>query len=98
MHINKGELIKEKNRWFITSHFVQVSGKFLSSQRTKNMFKIDLTLNQNVIITEAYIPEFSVSSFFASLGGALGLWLGVGAVQLCGSGISLAAWVRSNKY
>ena len=57
-----------------------------------------MTLNQNVIVTEAYIPEFSVSTFFASLGGALGLWLGVGAVQLCSSGIGLAAWVRSRKY
>ena len=70
----------------------------LSSQIKKfKLVKIDLTLNQNVIITEAYIPEFSVPSFFASVGGALGLWLGVGLVHLCSSGISLAAWIRSNK-
>ena len=79
---------------------IQVSGKHLSNQRTKRAHKFDLTLNQNVIITEAYIPEFSVSSFFASLGGAFGLWLGVGAVQLCSSvnGLAGAAWIRFHKY
>ena len=43
---------------------------------------IFFTLNQKVEVTESYIPEFSVASFFADLGGSLGLWLGVGAVQL----------------
>ena len=41
-----------------------------------------LTLDQKVAITEYFIPEFSVSSFFADLGGSLGFWLGLGLLQL----------------
>ena len=46
-------------------------------------------IDQNVGVTEFFIPDFSVSTFFASLGGSLGLWLGVGAVQLCANVASL---------
>ena len=49
---------------------------------------------RRVIVTESYIPDFSLSSFFASLGGSLGLWLGVGAVQLITNGVSLFTWIR----
>ena len=55
---------------------------------------IAFTFNQKVSVTESYIPEFSLSTFFASLGGSLGLWLGVGAVQLLSGGVTLASWVR----
>ena len=45
--------------------------------------------NEETTITESYIPEFSLATYFADLGGSLGLWLGVGAVQLLGYGLSL---------
>ena len=48
-----------------------------------------ISIKQQVEVTESYIPEFSVSAFLAELGGSLGLWLGVGAVQLLSIGISL---------
>ena len=51
-------------------------------------------IDQEVTITESYIPEFSVSTFIADLGGSLGLWLGVGAVQLLSSGLGLLTWIR----
>ena len=47
-----------------------------------------------VIVTESYIPEFSLSSFFASFGGSLGLWLGVGAVQIITSCVSIVTWIQ----
>ena len=50
---------------------------------------ITFTLNQKVEITESYIEKFSVASFFADLGGSLGLWLGVGAVQLLMNGFGI---------
>ena len=49
-------------------------------------------VKQEVQVTESYIPEFSVSTFLAGLGGSLGLWLGVGAVQLIGVGVSILDW------
>ena len=55
---------------------------------------ISFTLNQRVAVTEFYIPEFSVATFLAELGGSLGLWLGVGAIQLLMTGFQLA----SNKF
>ena len=33
-------------------------------------------------ITEYYYPEFSIAEFLSSIGGTLGLWLGVGVVQI----------------
>ena len=57
---------------------------------------IVLTMNQEVTITESFIPEFSISSFFVDFGGSLGLWLGVGAVQLLSSGLELAAGARTS--
>ena len=52
-----------------------------------------LSINQEVEVTEHYIPEFSVSTFLAGLGGSLGLWLGVGAVQLLSMGVGLLNWI-----
>ena len=51
------------------------------------------SIKQQVEVTESYIPEFSVSAFLAELGGSLGLWLGVGAVQLLSIGIGLLKWI-----
>ena len=51
-------------------------------------------IKQEVEVTEHYIPEFSVSAFLAELGGSLGLWLGVGAVQLIGVGIGILDWIK----
>ena len=61
-------------------------------------YKIDytgfyLSIYQEVEVTEHYIPGFSVSTFLAELGGSLGLWLGVGAVQLLSMGVGLLNWI-----
>ena len=49
-------------------------------------------INQQLEVTEFFIPEFSVSTFLAELGGSIGLWLGVGAVQLLSNGVNLITW------
>ena len=51
--------------------------------------------DDEVTITEFYVPEFSISTFVANLGGSLGLWLGVGAVQIFGNGIDILTWLRT---
>ena len=50
---------------------------------------LSFSINQEVDVTESHIPKFSVSKFLAELGGSLGLWLGVGVVQLLSMGVSL---------
>ena len=74
--------------------FTGAAGKFLSKKGDKTYSQFDLSINQEVTITRSYIPEFSVSTFIADLGGSLGLWLGVGAVQLLSSGLGLLTWIR----
>ena len=54
-------------------------------------------LDDEVAITEFYIPEFSISTFVADLGGSLGLWLGVGAVQIFGSVVDIITWIKGQK-
>ena len=45
---------------------------------------IDLTFDQTVIITEHFYPDFSLVDFLSRLGGSLGLWLGLGVMQISG--------------
>ena len=56
-----------------------------------------LFINPEVTVTESYIPEFSLSTFIADLGGSLGLWLGVGAVQIMSSGLAFVNWIKLSK-
>ena len=48
-----------------------------------NLSTIDLTFDQEVIITESYYAKVSFTKLFSDLGGALGIWLGVGIIQMC---------------
>ena len=69
---------------------MKIVGSFIDrSMASSDLSSIGFTINPEVTITESYIPEFSVSTFFADLGGSLGLWLGVGAVQLLSMGVTL---------
>ena len=54
-----------------------------------------LTIDHNVVTTESYIPNFSLATFIADLGGSLGLWLGVGVVQILKSVHELYIWGMS---
>ena len=71
----------------------QVSGTFLhGSQYPETVF--DFTFNQKVLTREFYFPDFSLTRFFSELGGALGLWLGIGAVQMMNVLIVTFNWMR----
>ena len=75
---------------------MKIVGSFISKTKpTHELNTISLMIDQEVTITESYIPEFSVTTFFADLGGSLGLWLGVGAVQLLSTGVALLKWMRT---
>ena len=75
---------------------MKIVGSFISKTKsTHQQNTISLMIDQEVTITESYIPEFSVTTFFADLGGSLGLWLGVGAVQLLSTGVALLKWMKA---
>ena len=66
----------------------------MTKENTEDNYSVfSFTFNQDIYIEESFIPPFSVSTFFADLGGSLGLWLGVGAVQLLTSGVTLFTWL-----
>ena len=80
------------------SSLIQAAGAFLSKTYKGYESGFSLTFGQKVLITESFIPEFSLSTFFVSLGGSIGLWLGVGAVQLISSLISLIMYLKPKRY
>ena len=55
---------------------------------------LDITIKQSVTVSEYFFPEFSVSLFLSSMGGALGLWLGLGVLQLATNIVTLATWIK----
>ena len=63
---------------------IQVKNSLITSRGYTNVSYIDIRFDQTVGVTEHYYPDFSVSEFLSSFGGVLGLWLGVGVVQLTG--------------
>ena len=47
-----------------------------------------MSFDQNVAITEFFYPSFSPLAFLTMTGGALGLWLGIGILQILNAGVS----------
>ena len=77
---------------------IQISGRLMYTFNTDaDNSMLGLSIHKKVITTESYIPNFSFPMFVADLGGSLGLWLGVGVVQILGSVHHFYVWIMSNK-
>ena len=73
----------------------QIFGALTTSVARMNSSRFDITFHSEVTITESFFPPFSLSIFFADLGGSLGLWLGVGAVQILGNCLGVSRSIKN---
>ena len=53
------------------------------------------TFRQKLTVTKYFFSEFSISEFLSSMGGSLGLWLGLGVLQLATNLVMVAKWMKS---
>ena len=59
--------------------------EFYKTYSKLNVSRVDIAFYNKVDTTVRDFPTFNLSSFLASLGGALGLWLGIGMLQILDS-------------
>ena len=59
--------------------------EFHKTSSTMNVSRVDIAFYNKVDTTVRDFPTFNLSSLLASLGGALGLWLGLGMLQILDS-------------
>ena len=59
----------------------------------RNLTVFGIQIDQTVSVTEYYFPEFSISDFLSNIGGSLGLWLGIGVLQMGGLGSTFVAQI-----
>ena len=63
---------------------------FNSRKSGMNLSLVKLAFQDEVIITKSEYAALSISELFSTLGGVIGLWLGVGMLQIVDHGIILA--------
>ena len=66
-----------------------------NTPRSSKKTQFDLTFDQTVTITESFYPSLSFTRLFAELGGSLGLWLGVGIVQILSYLLQFITYLRN---
>ena len=70
---------------YISSIKTVFMSEFYKTSIKLNVSRIDIAFNNKVDTTIRDFPTFNFSSFLASLGGSLGLWLGLGILQVLDS-------------
>ncbi len=77
--------------------FPKISSRLIEKRKMKLANVIRMNIDPLVEITESYFPDFSLSGFLADCGGSLGLWMGLGAVQLISNAeADLFSMMKSN--
>ena len=69
-----------------TSRFISTATKGTSSSKeslSSNFTSLDLIPAESVLVTKTEFVKYPLFSLLAGYGGSMGLWLGLGVVQLC---------------
>ena len=77
--------------------FLKVNGALIATWRRSAMdgSVFQVNFNDKVIVTKSFYPPIAISDLLASIGGALGLWLGVGILQILFNGLNYASICRT---
>ena len=76
----------------------KIRGSMVSNEKADptSTSTFDVTLDQVVTVTESRYPKMSFSKFLSDLGGSLGLWLGVGIIQIFVLLVNLVSKLRKS--
>ena len=79
--------------------YCQVHGSRISSSPTYSYYTLfEISVDQRVKITESFYATPSLAEIFSSLGGALGLWLGLGVIQIVENAINFGGILYNAMY
>ena len=65
-----------------TTTYTETKHLFDRTVSNSNISTLLLTVSSKVLVTRTDFPEFSLASFLSEVGGSMGLWLGLGMVQV----------------
>ena len=75
---------------------LKVSGTLLGNEVWEDYpAAIVLSFDQTVRVTESFYPSLSLTDLCANLGGSLGLWLGIGLLQIFFYAVDLMDYVKA---
>ena len=75
---------REQTSCLVSCSSTDINTVFLDVKvdKFRNCSKIDLAFSDKVLVTFFDFPKFSAAEFLSRIGGSLGLWLGLGVVQI----------------
>ena len=74
--------------------FIQVTGALISEVEKEESSWIEIKFEKKVMITRSFYPSVDYPNLLTNIGGALGLWLGVGVIQLLSYGMNLISFMN----
>ena len=72
---------------------IQVEGALFKKKSYEyNESRLELSIKDQVVVKKSFYPPLSVMNLFSSLGGVMGLWLGMGILQILDYGIVITKY------